>query len=36
MDEEGLERIRKAREEYEKGEYVTVEKSADIKKLAEE
>lgn len=36
MDREGLERIRKAREEYGKGEYVTVEKSSDIRKLAEE
>jgi len=36
MDREGLERIRKAKEEYEKGEYVTVERSEDIEGIVEE
>jgi len=36
MDKEGLERIRKAEEEYEKGEYVTVQSSGEIKKLLKE
>ena len=36
MDREGLERIRKAKEEYEKGEYATVERSEDIEKMVEE
>lgn len=35
MDREGLERIRKAEEEYRKGEYVTVKSSREIRKLAE-
>jgi len=35
MDKEGLERIRKAEEEYRKGEYITIQSSSDIKKLAE-
>jgi|YelNatPaOPRAMG01_1025707.scaffolds.fasta_scaffold235223_1 hypothetical protein len=35
MDREGLERIRKAEDEYRKGEYVTVKSSREIKKLAE-
>ena len=33
MNKEGLERTRKAEEEYRKGEYVTVESSSEIKKL---
>jgi len=35
MDREGLERIRKAEKEYEKGEYVTARGSSEIKKLIE-
>jgi len=35
MDKEGLERIRKAEEEYGKGEYVTIQSSSEIKKLTE-
>ncbi|TRZ50479.1 MAG: hypothetical protein D4S01_06630 [Dehalococcoidia bacterium] len=35
MDTEGLERIRKAEEEYEKGEYITVQSSSKIKKITE-
>ena len=35
MDKEGLERIRKAEEEYRKEEYVTVQSSSEIKKLTE-
>jgi hypothetical protein len=35
MDKEGLERTRKAEEEYRKGEYVTVQSSSEIKKLTE-
>jgi len=35
MDKEALQRIRKAEEEYKKGEYVTVQSGSDIKKLAE-
>ena len=35
MDKEGLERIRKAEEEYRKGEYVPVQSSSEIKKLTE-
>jgi hypothetical protein len=35
MNKEGLERTRKAEEEYRKGEYVTVESSSEIKKLTE-
>ena len=35
MDKESLERIRKAEEEYRKGEYVTVKDSGEIKKLIE-
>jgi len=35
MDKEGLERIRKAEEEYGKGEYVTLQNSSEIKKLTE-
>lgn len=35
MDKEGLERTRKAEEEYRKGEYITVQNSSEIKKLAE-
>jgi len=35
MDKEGLERIRKAEEEYEKGEYITVQNSSKIKKITE-
>lgn len=35
MDKEGLERIRKAEEEYEKGEYITVQSSSKIKKITE-
>ena len=35
MDKEGLERIRKAEEEYRKGEYKTVQSSNEIKKLNE-
>jgi hypothetical protein len=33
MNREGLERTRKAEEEYRKGEYVTAESSSEIKKL---
>lgn len=36
MNKEGLERIRKAEEEYRKGEYVTVQSSSEIKKLPSE
>jgi len=35
MNKEGLERTRKAEEEYRKGEYVTAESSNEIKKLTE-
>lgn len=35
IDTEGLERIRKAEEEYEKGEYITVQNSSKIKKITE-
>ena len=35
MDKEGLERIRKAEEEYGKGEYITVQSSGEIKKFTE-
>ena len=35
MDKEGLERIRKAEEDYEKGEYVTIQSGADIGKFIE-
>lgn len=35
MDKEGLERIRKAEEEYRKGEYTTVQRSSEVKKLIE-
>jgi hypothetical protein len=35
MNKEGLERTRKAEEEYRKGEYVAVESSSEIKKLTE-
>jgi len=35
MNKEGLERTRKAEEEYRKGEYVTAESSSEIKKLTE-
>lgn len=35
MDKEGLERTRKAEEEYRKGRYITVQNSSEIKKLAE-
>ena len=35
MDKEGLERTRKAEEEYRKGEYKTVKSSSEIKKLTE-
>jgi hypothetical protein len=35
MNREGLERTRKAEEEYRKGEYVTAESSSEIKKLTE-
>jgi len=35
MDTEGLERIRKAEEEYEKGEYITIQSSSKIKKITE-
>ena len=36
MDKEGLERIRKAEEEYEKGEFETVRNSGEIKRLLSE
>jgi len=36
MNKEGLERIRKAEDEYEKGEYVTAKNSSEIKKLLSE
>lgn len=36
MNKKGLERIRKAEEEYEKGEYITVQSSSEIKKLLSE
>lgn len=36
MDKKGLERIRKAEEEYRKGEYITVQSSSEIKKLLNE
>lgn len=35
MDKEGLERIRKAEQEYVKGEYITVQNSSEIKKFTE-
>lgn len=35
MDKEGLERTRKAEEEYRKGEYITVKSSSEIEKLTE-
>jgi hypothetical protein len=35
MDREGLERIRKAEEEYRKGEYITIQSGSEIKKLIE-
>jgi hypothetical protein len=35
MDREGLERIRKAEEEYRKGEYTTIQSGSEIKKLIE-
>jgi len=35
MDKEGLERIREAEEEYEKGKYITVRNSKEIEKLTE-
>jgi hypothetical protein len=35
MDKKGLERIRKAKEEYREGKYVTVQSSGEIKKLDE-
>jgi len=35
MDKEGLKRIRKAEEEYAKGEYVSIQSSSEIKKFAE-
>lgn len=36
MDKEGLERIRKATDEYKRGEYVTAEKPEDISKILEQ
>jgi len=36
MDKEGLERIRKAEEEYRKGEYKTIQNSGEIKRLMSE
>jgi len=36
MDKKGLERIRKAEEEYRQGEYITVQSSSEIKKLLRE
>jgi hypothetical protein len=33
MDEEGVRRIRRAQEEYRRGEYVTVESGSDVEKL---
>jgi len=36
MDREGLERIHKAEEEYEKGEYVTIRNSNEIRRLSSE
>jgi hypothetical protein len=36
MDKEGLERIRKAEDEYKRGEYITVKSSDEIKKLLNE
>jgi hypothetical protein len=36
MDKEGLERIRKAEDEYKGGEYITVKSSDEIKKLLSE
>lgn len=36
MDREGLERIRKAEEEYRKGEFETVRNSGEIKRLLSE
>jgi len=36
MNKEGLERIRKAEDEYEKGECVTAKNSSEIKKLLSE
>lgn len=35
MDKEGLERIRRAEEEYRRGDYVIVENSEEIKRLIE-
>ena len=35
MDREGLERIRKAEDEYEKGEYITIQSSSEIKEFVE-
>jgi len=35
MDKESLERIRKAEEEYRKGEYITVQSSGEIEKSTE-
>lgn len=35
MDKEGLKRIRKAEEEYRKGEYITVQNGREIKESAE-
>ncbi|MEM4727167.1 MAG: hypothetical protein QXD04_02800 [Candidatus Bathyarchaeia archaeon] len=35
MDEEGLERIRKAEEEYLKGEYIKIKSGSEIEKLNE-
>ncbi|MBC7090498.1 MAG: hypothetical protein H5T50_01090 [Nitrososphaeria archaeon] len=35
MDKEGLQRIREAEEEYQKGDYVIVENSEEIRKLIE-
>jgi len=33
MDEEGMQRIRKAEEEYKRGEYLAAESSAEVEKL---
>jgi len=35
MDKEGLERIRKAEEEYRKGEFIRVKSSSEIEKILE-
>jgi len=35
MDKESLKRIRKAEEEYGKGEYITIQSSGEVKKFAE-